>query len=103
MQQLASVVEAVPHFTQHHSEGLCDGHRVPEVSIVLALALLHQLVDVSGLLGMHLLCQGLPQTTLSSVMCWLRMCIHYETTAQTTAALQAVMHVKAVMYKAHTM
>lgn len=67
MQQLASVVEAVPYFTQHHSEGLCDGHRVPEVSIVLALALLHQLVDIAGLLGMHLLCQGLPHMTLTSL------------------------------------
>ena len=56
VQQLAGMVKAVPHFAEHHPEGLSDRHRVPEVSIVLALALLHQLVCVLCLLGMHLLC-----------------------------------------------
>ena len=40
VQQLACVVQAVPDVTQHHSEGLSHRDGVPEVSIVLALALL---------------------------------------------------------------
>lgn len=59
MQELAGMVQAVPHFTEHHSEGLSDGHWVPEVSVVLTLALFHQLMCVLCLLSMHLLCQSL--------------------------------------------
>lgn len=61
VQELAGVVQPVPHFAEHHSEGLRQGHRVPEVCVVLALALLHQLVRILGLLGVHLLCQCLHQ------------------------------------------
>lgn len=56
MQQLACVVEAVSDVAEHHSEGLCHRDGVPEVSIVLALALLCQHVSVLSLLGRDLLC-----------------------------------------------
>ena len=68
VQQLASVVEAVPDVTKHHTEGLSHWDGVPEVSIVLALALLCQQVAVMCLLAVHLFCQCLHThtTTLSS-------------------------------------
>lgn len=59
VQELAGVVEPVPDVTQHHPEGLRHWNRVPEVCIVLALALLCQHVGVMSQLGCHLLCQSL--------------------------------------------
>ena len=56
VQELACVVEAVPDVAEHHPEGLCHRDGVPEVSIVLALALLCQHVSVLSLLGCDLLC-----------------------------------------------
>lgn len=59
MQQLTSVVKAVPDVAQHHSERFSDWNGVPEVSIVLALTLLSQHVSILGVLGCDLLCQSL--------------------------------------------
>lgn len=56
VQELACVVEAVPDVAEHHPEGLCHRDGVPEISIVLALALLCQHVSVLSLLGCDLLC-----------------------------------------------
>ena len=56
MQELACVVEAVPDVAEHHSERLCHRDWVPEIGIVLALALLCQHVSVLSLLGRDLLC-----------------------------------------------
>ena len=50
VQKLTGVVQPVPGVTQYHPEGLCDRDGVPEVSIVLALALLSQHVGVCCLL-----------------------------------------------------
>ena len=59
MQQLPGVVQPVPNVTEHHPEGLSHWDRVPEVCIVLALALLCQHVRILSLLAAHLLRQGL--------------------------------------------
>ena len=59
VQELAGVVEPVPDVAQHHPEGLRHWDGVPEVCIVLALALLCQHVGVVSLLGGNLLCQSL--------------------------------------------
>jgi hypothetical protein len=69
MQQLTSVVKAVPDVAQHHSERFCDWNGVPKVSIVLALALLSQHVSILGVLGCDLLCQSLHKndTSLTSL------------------------------------
>lgn len=65
MQQLTSVVQAVPDVAQHNSERFCDWNGVPEVSVVLALALLSQHVSILGMLGCDLLCQSLQKDNTS--------------------------------------
>lgn len=55
VQKLSCVVQPVPDVAEHHPEGLGHGDGVPEVGVILALALLCQHVGVLRLLGGHLL------------------------------------------------
>ena len=55
VQKLSRVVQPVPDVAEHHPEGLGHGDGVPEVGVILALALLCQHVGVLRLLGGHLL------------------------------------------------
>lgn len=65
MQQLTSMVKAVPDVAQYHSERFCDWNGIPKVSVVLALALLSQHVSILGMLGVDLLCQSLQKENTS--------------------------------------
>ena len=59
VQDLARVEQAVAHLGQHQPEGVLDGDDIPELHVVLLLALVRQRVLDRRLLRVHRLCQRL--------------------------------------------
>jgi len=59
VQDLARVVQAVAQLREHQAVGVVQRDEVPELHIVLLLALVCQGVRVLALLVVHLLCQCL--------------------------------------------